>query len=70
MKTVVRQILDKRSREFDAMKFVKWLDENRDWLLESEKKQIIKAYNEGLANYSEVDEIIYAEQYYKETYEQ
>lgn len=71
MKTVVKQILDKRLREFDVIKFIKWLDENRDSLLESEKHQIYNGFNEGTENYNEdSQDTINAEQYYKETYEQ
>jgi len=41
MKTVVKQILDNRDKNFDANKFIKWLDENRQNLLHLEKQNII-----------------------------
>jgi len=47
MKTIVKQLLDKRTENFDAMKFVKWLDENRTVLLNLERNQTENAYDAG-----------------------
>ena len=41
MKSAVKQILDNRDKNFDANKFIKWLDENRHNLLHLEKLQIV-----------------------------
>jgi len=62
MKTVVKQILDNRDKNFDANKFIKWLDENRRNLLHLEEQQIINAHSAG------VWDCVPHEQYYEETY--
>lgn len=70
MKTVVTEILEKRTKEFDVMKFVKWLDENRYLLLNLERGQISSAFDEGRENYNEdSQDTIDADEYFKDTYE-
>lgn len=67
MKTVVKQILDNRLQNFDAMKFVKWLDENRLNLLHLEKEQIVNTAIEfGMHGEEMMKERV--EQYYNEIY--
>ena len=47
MKTVLQELIELRNKSFDAMKFIKFFDENKNELLEKEKQQIIDAYSAG-----------------------
>jgi len=69
MKTVVKQILDNRDKNFDANKFIKWLDENRHNLLHLEEIQFNNAYNSGVQDRI-MDVVKINNEYYSENYQQ
>lgn len=78
MKTAVKQILDNRDKNFDANKFIKWLDENRHNLLHLEEQQITESFNQGYRN-GELETLVASSEdiskfddainYYHETYD-
>ena len=73
MKTVIQEIIDKYYQSsIYRCEFTEWLIENKDLLLEKEKKQIIDAHLNGQSDHhfsfeSRTNE---AEQYYYDLYNQ
>lgn len=39
--TAMQELIELRNKSFDVIKFVKWFDENKNYILEKEKQQII-----------------------------
>lgn len=61
MKNTLMQNVISNARLMDKEHFLEWFWENKEWMIEQEKKQIIEAYEKG---FEDVD----AERYYKETF--
>lgn len=72
MKRVLQELFDLRNKSFDAMKFVKFFDENKTQLLEKEKQQIIDARMNGVnaaLSFGKAHREP-SEEYYNETFKQ
>lgn len=47
-KTVLQEIYTKFNESFDKQKFLDWLKDNKEKLLEEEKNQIVGAFGNGM----------------------
>lgn len=71
--TALQELIEIRNKNFDAIKFVKYFDENRLQLLEKEKQQIINFGNKcqiikDVDFDGNVSFVFDPEQYYEQTF--
>jgi len=74
MKTAIQELIEVFNSKNDVFKLLKWIENNKDRLVEKEKEQMIEMYYEGhtspyFSQYGN-DVVKQAEEYYNETYNQ